>query len=242
MRRAGPVIGVCAAVEEASWGVWRAVCNLTPLNYSREIQRAGGIAILLPPDDRMEEAPDGLLDLIDGLMLAGGSDVDAGSYGAAPHPETRGTRPERDRLELALARRALDRDMPLLAICRGMQVLNVALGGTLVQHLPETLDHDRHRETPGSFTEHTIRLERGSLAARAGGGDSTSGKSHHHQGVDVLGEALVATGWSESDGLVEAVELPERRFALGVLWHPEEDERSGVIRTFVEEAGRSRGS
>ena len=238
-----PVIGICAAVEEASWGAWRVVCHLSPRNYSRAVQRAGGLALLLPPDERMTESPDELLDLIDGLVLAGGSDVDAGSYGASPHPETRGTRPERDCFEIALARCALERDMPLLAICRGMQVLNVARGGTLVQHLPETVGHEEHCHTPGVFSDHAVRLEPGSLAARAVGTESTGAKSHHHQGLEELAEGVVATGWSDGDGVVEAIEVPGRRFALGVLWHPEEDHRSKVIGALVEEvAGQPDGA
>jgi putative glutamine amidotransferase len=238
-----PVIGICVAIEEASWAAWRVVCNLSPRSYSEAVQRAGGIALLLPPDERVAESPDGVLDLVDGLMLAGGSDVDAGSYGAAPHPETKGARPERDRFEIALTRRALERDMPLLAVCRGMQILNVARGGTLVQHLPEEVGHEEHRHTPGVFSDHSVRLEAGSLAARAVGTASTAVKSHHHQGVDALAAGVRATGWTDGDGVVEAIEVPERRFALGVLWHPEEDERSRVIGALVEEArGRMDGS
>ncbi len=239
MRRGRPVIGVCAALEEASWGAWRVLCNLTPRSYALAVQRAGAVALLLPPDERVADSPDDMLDLLDGLVLAGGSDVDAGSYGATPHPETRGTRPERDRFEVALTRRALERDMPLLAICRGMQVLNVARGGTLVQHLPDVVGHEEHRHTPGAFSDHPVRLESGSLAARAVGTELTAAKSHHHQGVGELGRGLVATGWSDHDGLVEAIEIPERRFALGVLWHPEEDERSKVIEALVEDSRRS---
>jgi putative glutamine amidotransferase len=231
-----PVIGLCAAIEEASWGAWRVLCHLMPFSYSEAVRRAGGIALLLPPDDRVAESPDELLDIIDGLVLAGGSDVDAGSYGAVPHPETRGTRPERDRFELALTHRALELDFPVLAICRGMQVLNVALGGTLVQHLPEAVGHEAHRHTPGAFSDHRVRLEPGSLVARAADTETVDARSHHHQGLDDLGEGVVATGWSHGDELVEAIEVPGRRFALGVLWHPEEDDRSRVIAALVDEA------
>ncbi len=241
-RAGAPVIGLCAAVEEASWGAWRVLCHLMPSGYSEAVQRSGGVALLLPPDDRVAESPDDLLDILDGLVLAGGSDVDPGSYGAALHPETRGTRPERDRFELALVHRALERDLPVLAICRGMQVLNVARGGTLVQHLPETVGHEAHRHTPGTFTDHEVRLEPGSLVARAARTETVEAKSHHHQGLDELGDGVVATGWSHGDELVEAIEVPGRRFALGVLWHPEEDHRSRVIAALVDEArGRMRG-
>jgi putative glutamine amidotransferase len=233
-----PVVGICAAIERASWGAWDTVCNLSPRSYSLTVQAAGGLALLLPPDDVAAEQPAEVLDLLDGLMLAGGSDVDPASYGARPHPETRGSWPERDRFELALAHAALERDMPVLGICRGMQLLNVACGGTLVQHLP---DLERHLHTPGSYTDHDVRLAEGSLAASAVGGERTAVKSHHHQGIAEVGEGLVAVGWAGDT--VEAVELPDKPYALGVLWHPEEDERSNVIGSLVEAARtyRARG-
>jgi putative glutamine amidotransferase len=237
-----PVIGICAAIERASWSAWEVLANVSPRSYSLAVQDAGGMALLLPPDDATAEQPSDLLDLIDGLVLAGGSDIDPGSYGAAPHPETRGTRPERDRFELALAHAALERDMPVLGICRGMQLLNVACGGTLVQHLPDLLGHDDHRHTPGAFGDHEVRLQEGTLAARAVGGERSAVKSHHHQGVDELGEGLVAVGWSDADDTIEAVELPGKAYALGVLWHPEEDERSKVIGSLVDAARAHRGA
>jgi putative glutamine amidotransferase len=153
-----------------------------------------------------------------------------------PHPETRGSWPERDRFELALTHAALERDMPVLAICRGLQLLNVACGGTLVQHLPDVVGHDDHRHTPGVFGDHEVRIQEGTLAARAVGAERTAVKSHHHQGVDELGEGLVAVGWSDSDDTIEALELPGKTYALGVLWHPEEDERSNVIGSLVDAA------
>jgi putative glutamine amidotransferase len=228
-----PVIGICSALELASWGSWEAQANLSPRSYSVAVARAGGLPILLPPDDATAEAPDEVLDLLDGLVLAGGSDMDPGSYGARPHPETGTTSPERDRFELALAHRAIERDMPVLGICRGMQLLNVAYGGTLEQHLPAVRTH---RHTPGLFCDHEVRLESGSLAARSIGADRTSVKSHHHQGADEVGEGLTVSGWSDSDDLVEAIEDRNRRYVLGVLWHPEEDERSRVLGALVEEA------
>ena len=175
-----------------------------------------GSAIVLPPDDAAEADPDLLLDRLDALILAGGADVDPASYGAEPHPETKGTWPERDSFELALARRALERDMPLLGICRGMQLLNVARGGTLDQHLPELVGDERHRAVAGTFGDHEVRLAPGTLAAAAAGAERVGGQSHHHQGVDGLGEGLAVTGWSVEDDLIEAIELPGRRFALGV--------------------------
>jgi putative glutamine amidotransferase len=132
-----------------------------------------------------------------------------------------------------VARGAVERDLPLLGICRGMQTLNVALGGTLVQHLPDLVGSDRHRAQLGAFGEHEVRLEPGSLAARASGAERLRVKSHHHQGLAELGEGLVASGFSEPDRVIEAIELPERRFALGVLWHCEEDERSALFGALV---------
>ena len=226
-----PVIGICSAIESARWAAWEVVVNLSPRTYSLAVQRAGGVALILPPDDSVAEAPDELLDLLDGLILAGGSDIDPTSYGAKPHPETKNTWPERDRFEIALGTRALERDMPVLGICRGMEMLNVIQGGTLNQHLGLEL----HRHTPGVFTDHRVELQPGSLAARVVGSDTTEVKSAHHQGVEELGEGVAVSG-NADDGVVEAIELPDRSFAVGVLWHPEEDERSRVVGSLVDEA------
>jgi putative glutamine amidotransferase len=197
------------------------------------VRRADGIPLLLPEGFEDGDASAAILDAIDGLILSGGADLDPASYGADPHPATDPPRPERDRFELALARGAVERDLPLLGICRGMQTLNVALGGTLVQHLPDLVGSDRHRAQLGAFGEHEVRLEPGSLAARASGAERLTVKSHHHQGVAELGEGLVASGFSEPDRVIEAIELPERHFALGVLWHCEEDERSALFGALV---------
>jgi putative glutamine amidotransferase len=233
-----PVIGICAALERARWGAWDTLVLLSPRNYSLAVQREDAIALMLSPDDAVADDPEQLLDLLDGLILAGGSDVDPASYGAEPHPETGGTNPDRDRFEIALARAALERDMPVLGICRGMQMLNVACGGTLEQHLD---DLQTHRHTPGVFCEHEVELDADSLAARAAGGERVAIKSHHHQGVDRLGAGLEATGRDSGD-VVEAIEMPGRAFALGVLWHPEEDEQSRVIGALVEEARTRAGA
>ena len=228
-----PAVGICAAIETASWGAWTAEADILPRTYAVAVQRAGATALILPPDDTLAESPEPLLDRLDALLLAGGGDVDPAAYGAREHPETAGARPERDRFELALAHAALEHELPLLGICRGMELLNVACGGTLEQHLERV---DLHRHTPGSFCDHEVRLEPGSLAARAAGAELLGVRSHHHQAVAELGEGLSASGWSEPDGVIEAVELPGHRFALGVLWHPEEDVSSGVVGALVEAA------
>jgi putative glutamine amidotransferase len=232
-----PLIGVCAAVESASFGVWNEEpAVVLPLSYARAIHGAGGMIAMLPPDRRASEDPTELLGRIDALVLAGGADIDAESQGVEPHPETVGTNPDRDKFEMALALGALERGIPLLGVCRGMQVLNVARGGTLDQHIPEHLGHDRHRPVPGSWVEHDVRIEPGSLAARAAGTEHLTVKSHHHQGVDRVGEALTASAWATDDHTVEAIESDDGQFVLGVLWHPEEDPHDRVIPTLVERA------
>jgi putative glutamine amidotransferase len=236
------VIGICTALERARWSVWDQEAFLLPRSYIDAVHRAGGAALLLAPDPALIEDPDEALDLIDGLMLAGGADIDPAAYGAQPHAKTDGTVPARDGFEIAITHRALERDIPVLGICRGMQLLNVARGGTLYQHLPERFGHHEHRRAPGTFegADHEVRLAPGSLAARAAGEELHATKSHHHQGVDRVGEGLVVTGWAELDGLPEAIEAPDRRFVLGVQWHPEADERSRLISSLVMEAAQSK--
>jgi len=234
------VIGICSALERAKWSVWDQEAFLTPRGYIDAVHRAGGLAVLLPPDEILESDPDEVLDLLDGLILAGGADIDPSQYGADPHPATNGTVPERDTFEIALARRALERDMPMLGICRGMQLMNVAAGGTLNQHVPDSHGHEDHRRSPGSFddADHDVRLEPGSLAARAAGEEQHGTKSHHHQGIDAVGDGLRVTGWADIDELPEAIEAPDKRFALGVQWHPEADQLSPIIEAFVREAAQ----
>jgi putative glutamine amidotransferase len=224
-------------VEKATFGVWKdEPATLLPLSYARAIHGAGGMMALLPPDRRATEEPDELLDRIDALVLGGGADIDAESRGIEAHPETVGTNPDRDNFEIALAQRALERGIPLLGVCRGMQILNVACGGTLDQHLPDRLGHERHRPVPGSWAEHEVRIEPGSLAARAAGTEHLTVKSHHHQGVDLIPDALLPTAWATDDESVEAIESADGGFVLGVLWHPEEDASDAVIPSLVTQA------
>jgi putative glutamine amidotransferase len=238
---ARPTIGICTPLERARWAAWDLDAFVLPRSYVDALHRAGAMALLLAPDPALVADPDEILDRIDGLMLAGGGDLDPGLYGADPHELTLGTVPERDAFEVALTRRALERDLPFLGICRGLQVMNVARGGTLHQHLPDVVGHEEHRRVLGSFdgADHDVRLLPGSLAARAAGEELHATKSHHHQGVDRIGDGLEVTGWATLDELPEALEALDRRFALGVQWHPEADERSRLIAALVEEV-RSR--
>ena len=227
-------------MERARWSVWEQEAVLVPRSYLTAVQRAGGLALILAPDAELVEEPAQALELVDGLLLTGGADIDPASYGEPRHPETVDTVPERDEFEIALTRGAIELHLPLLGICRGMQLLNVALGGTLLQHLPERLGHEEHRRVPGSFdgADHDVELVPGSLAARVAGETRHAIKSHHHQAVDRLGEGLVVSGRDIDDGLPETIEMPERDFVLGVQWHPEADEESRVVGALVSEAAR----
>ncbi len=226
-----PVVGITTYVEEASWGPWKREAALIPYEYVQSLERAGARALLVPPS---VEGVDETLDALDGLLLSGGNDLDPGSYGASAHSETTGTKPERDRGELALLEGALARDMPVLAVCRGFQVLNVARGGDLVQHLPEVVGGEQHREVKGVFSDHGVRIDDGS---RLGGvlGERAPVKSHHHQGVGRIGDGLREVAWAD-DGTIEGLEDPERRFAVGVLWHPEAGEDQKLFEALVAEA------
>jgi putative glutamine amidotransferase len=191
---------------------------------------------VIPPDPALVDDPAWVLDRIDGLLLVGGADVAADCYGAAAHPDSEPSQPTRDAVEIALVRAAIELGMPTLGICRGLQVINVALGGTLRQHLPEELGTEVHRRHVGRFAgnEHDVRLVPGSLAAAASGAAVHRVVSHHHQAVDVLADGVTATGFSD-DGIVEALELAEG-YVLGVQWHPEADPGSPVITSLVAAA------
>ena len=228
-----PLIGITTYAEpEVSWGHWTLPSALIPLSYVHAVDRAGGRPLLVPPvEDGVEET----LDALDGIIFSGGNDLDPAEYGAEPHPQTGGTVPERDRAELALLTAALARDMPVLAVCRGSQVLNVARGGDIVQHLPDVLGHEQHRQTPGVFADHDVRLAPDSRLAGVLGGAHAPVKSHHHQGYGRVGDGLREVAWAD-DGTVEALEDPAKRFALGVLWHPEAGEDAKLFEALVAEA------
>jgi len=239
-----PVIGICTAFEKAQWSFWNQTAAVVPSNYIEAVRAAGGFAVLLAPEELSVAAAAEVILRLDGLMLIGGCDIEPESYDQQPHSQTVDCVPLRDSFEAKLLTQCLDADKPLLAICRGMQLMNVAFGGTLYQHLPESHGHSEHCRVPGSFDEadHTVTLSQGSLVAQSAGGSVHTVKSHHHQGVDEIGEGLQVTGRSNlnNDELVEALEVPGKRFALGVQWHPEADSKSPFIRKFVEACARDR--
>jgi gamma-glutamyl-gamma-aminobutyrate hydrolase PuuD len=227
-----PLVGITTyAEQEVSWGAWKVPAALIPLAYVDAIERAGGRALLVPPS---ADGVDETLDALDAVVFSGGGDVDPATYGADLHPETGGVSAARDRGELALLGAALERDMPVLAVCRGSQVLNVARGGDLVQHLPEVVGHEEHRHTPGVFADHSVTVEPASLLGGVVGGRAPV-KSHHHQAFGRIGEGLNEVAWAE-DGTTEGLEDPSRTFAVGVLWHPEEGEDVALFERLVEEA------
>jgi putative glutamine amidotransferase len=227
-----PVIGITTYVTPAKWSYWELEAALIPHDYVRAVEEAGGRPLLVPPSD---EGIDETLDSLDGIVFSGGSDLDPGHYGAEPHAETFGIHAERDRAELELMKAALERDMPVLGICRGIQVLNVARGGNLIQHLPEIVGHEGHKHNPpGAFIDHDVAIEPETTLAQILG-ERHGVKSHHHQGLDAVGEGLRVSAHAE-DGSVEGVEDPERRFALGVLWHPEAGEDRKLFEALVEQA------
>lgn len=230
-----PLIGITSYAEEVRMGVWVEEAAVVPLAYVRAVEHAGGRSLLVPPaEDGVEET----LDALHGVIFSGGGDLDPDLYGAKPHGETDAPKPWRDQAEMTMLAAALARDMPVLAICRGSQLLNVARGGDLVQHLPEVVGHEKHRHEPGAFSDHSVEIAHDS---RMGGllGEHAPVKSHHHQGMDTIGEGLREVAWAE-DGVVEGLEDPEKRFALGVLWHPEEGEDFALFKGLVEEAERYR--
>jgi len=229
---ARPLIGITTyAPDQVTFGVWELAAALIPLSYVEAIERAGGRPLLVPPQD---EAVEETLDALDGMLFSGGEDVDPAAYGADAHPETKGIDARRDRAELALLQAALARDMPVLAVCRGSQVLNVARGGDLVQHLPEVVGDEKHKHTPGVFADHDVRLDGQSRLGNALGARMPV-KSHHHQGYGRRGEGLRPGAWAD-DGTIEGLEDPDRRFAVAVLWHPEEGEDRALFEALVAEA------
>lgn len=214
MRR--PVIGLTSYVEQAKWGAWDTRAVVVPWVYVESIQSAGARVVILPPDSVDSD----VLDRLDALVMAGGADVDASLYGAEPHATADVPRTDRDSGEITAYRGARERDVPVLGICRGMQVMAVAEGGSLNQHLPDLVGDARHREALGTFSHHGATFTPGTLAASLVGANEATVNSSHHQSVADPG-TLTVTGWAD-DGTIETVEDPTARFVLGVQWHPEQ--------------------
>ena len=232
-----PVIGITTYAQEATWGVWRLPAALIPLDYVDAVERAGGRPVLIPPSERGVSET---LETLDGIVFSGGADIDPSLYGADAHPETDTPQARRDAGEMALLEAALERDMPTLAICRGFQLLNIARGGDLVQHLPEAVGSDEHKQVPGVFAQHPVEVKDGTRLASMVD-PRVDVTSHHHQGIGRLGEGLVEAAWA-GDGTLEGVEDPSRRFLVGVQWHPEAGENEALFENLVEEARAYRES
>ena len=216
-----PLIGVTTYLEQAQSGVWDVQASFLPKPYFEAVYRAGGIPVLLPPQPVDAEIAAAVLDRLDGLIVAGGKDVNPERYGQERLATTDEPRNDRDEWETALLLAAIDRNVPFLGICRGLQVLNVALGGTLHQHIPEVLGTDRYTGVDGVFKENDVIVDDGSrIAGVLGGGETLVGKSYHHQAIDSLAPGL-AIGARSDDGTVQAVEVEGVDFGLGVQWHPE---------------------
>lgn len=236
MTHGKPLIGVTSFVEDVRWGHWSAPAALTPFAYVRAVANAGGRAVQLPPDG---DAVDETLDRLDGLLATGGIDVDPSLYGGEEHPTMGGVRPNQDQAELALLEGALARDLPVLAVCRGSQLLNVLRGGDLVQDLSDDGGpSELHGDGVGGTSEHEIRVHDGSRLGELLGTRAVVA-SEHHQAFGRIGADLAEVAWAR-DGTVEALEDPHKRFALGVLWHPERTDSSALFRALVDEARRYR--
>jgi putative glutamine amidotransferase len=232
-----PLIGISAYCEQARWGVWERQAVVLPRRYADSVAAAGGIPVLLPPAPGVEDA----LARLDGLMLSGGGDIDPARYGAEPAPQLTSVREERDAAEFALLDAAMSLQLPVLGICRGMQVINVARGGSLHQHLPDVVGHDGHAPVPGAFGTHQVRVAPGSRLSGILGRDADlaiAAPTHHHQAVDRLGKGLTATAWA-ADGTIEAFEADGGPFVVAVQWHPEAGDDPSLFRALIA-AARSR--
>lgn len=235
-----PVIGVCAAWEEAAWSFWRMRAAVVADTYVEALRAAGALPVGLVPQPLESQDAAMLVERIDGLLLVGGADVDPASYGEPLSDRTERTVPERDEFEIALVVAALRRDLPVLGICRGLQILNVAVGGSLHQHLADA-GYAEHRPAPGHLDErtaHVVEIVSDSRVAASARALRERVNSHHHQGLARLGRGARVAARSVPDGLVEALEWPEHHYVVGVQWHPEAMELGATIRAFVGAAGR----
>jgi putative glutamine amidotransferase len=235
-----PVVGLTTYLSQAQTGVWDVQAGFLPAVYFQGVTAAGGVAVLLPPQPVDPDIAERVLDGLDALLITGGKDVDPAAYGQEPHPATDQPGRERDAWEFTLLNEALKRELPVLGICRGAQVLNVALGGTLEQHLPDVIGHSGHRAGNAVFTTLPVRTVPGTRLAELVG-ETVDAKCYHHQAVAELGEGLIVSAW-DADGVVEALELPGNGFVLAVQWHPEESLDDLRLFSAIVEAARSYAS
>ncbi|MDQ1537447.1 MAG: putative glutamine amidotransferase [Actinomycetota bacterium] len=233
-----PIIGITCYVEEAVRGVWASMPHaLLPHDYVSKVERAGGIAVLIPPRlDADAEMARAVLSRLDGVMLAGGVDIEPQRYAAAPHHSVQEARPDRDAFELVLAEVTGELDTPVLGVCRGMQVMAVASGGTLEQHLPDLVGHDEHSPAPGIYGSHPVRTVAGTRVSALLGREIVI-PSYHHQSVSSH-PGYVPAAWAP-DGTLEAMEHPGSRFRLAVQWHPEVGQDDRLFDAFVQACARS---
>lgn len=229
-----PLIGITSYVEPARFRVWETMATLLPHAYVEHVAAAGGQPVALPPVGD----PTSLIDRLDGLIVAGGGDLSPASYGAAPHPSTSNVHDARDAAEIALVRAALDRDLPFLGICRGLQILNTVLGGTLHQHVPDLVGDSRHSPAPGAYNDLPVTVRPDSHLAKVLGMTETTVAHYHHQAIDHLGTGLTPTAWTND--IIEAAEL-DTPFTLGVQWHPEVRDDPTLFQALVAAASYPRG-
>jgi putative glutamine amidotransferase len=232
-----PVIGLTTYLEQAQTGVWDVPASFLPRVYFDAVTKSGGIAVLLPPQPVSDEIAERVLDGLDGLIITGGKDVDPARYGQQPHPTTDEPRLDRDAWEDALLRGAIQRELPFLGICRGAQVLNVALGGTLIQHLPDVIGSSRYNLGGGNFNDVDVEVEPGSELHELVG-DAVTAKVYHHQSIDRVAEGLTVSARTD-DGVIQGVELGSVPFGIAVQWHPEETQDD--LRLFAGLVDAARG-
>jgi putative glutamine amidotransferase len=227
-----PIIGITGELEAARWRNWIREAVVSPVSYTRAVERAGGAPVILPPVP--SDSVPSLIAKIDALVIAGGRDVDPSLYNQAPHEQTDIPDHRRDRFEILMTRAAIDADLPFLAICRGMHILNVTRGGTLIQHLPDRLGSESHKPDPVKMTIHDVEISAASKLGRVLGATAQV-PAAHHQAIDRIGSGLLTVAWTP-DQVVEAVELQGHKFGIGVQWHPEESDDARIFEALVAAA------